>query len=83
MHTNTLNENNNTAAKPVEKNKDTEADLDLDEFEASSEDDETALALEDDSIKDKLATRRKIEMYWEKRRLAEQIGDLDEADFDF
>ena len=28
-------------------------------------------------------TRRKIEMYWEKKRLQEQLGDFGEIDFDF
>ena len=35
------------------------------------------------STYDKVDTRRKIELYWEKRRLREELGDIDDFDLDF
>lgn len=32
---------------------------------------------------DKVDARRKIELYWEKRRLKEEFGDIDDFDLDF
>ena len=31
----------------------------------------------------KASARRKIEIYWEKKRLKEQLDDFDESEFDF
>lgn len=54
--------------------------IDLEDFEIAEDD--LALPPEAELAK-KVAVRRKIEMYWEKKRLREQIGDLGEIDFDF
>lgn len=35
------------------------------------------------STYDKVDARRKIELYWEKRRLREELGDIDDFDLDF
>lgn len=35
------------------------------------------------SAYDKVDARRKIELYWEKRRLKEEFGDIDDFDLDF
>ncbi|MGR9053726.1 MAG: PA3496 family putative envelope integrity protein [Gammaproteobacteria bacterium] len=35
------------------------------------------------STYDKVDARRKIELYWEKRRLKEEFGDIDDFDLDF
>lgn len=32
---------------------------------------------------DKVDARRKIELYWEKRRLKEEFGNIDDFDLDF
>lgn len=61
-------------------------DMDFeDEDEASSIDDSDEL-LADKKAKsayDKVDARRKIELYWEKRRLKEEFGDIDDFDLDF
>lgn len=64
----------------VEKNKH-ENDLDIEDFDLL--DDYTALPSEHEEAIKKMATRRKIEMYWEKKRLKEQLGDIDDIDLDF
>ena len=43
------------------------------------------VSLSDESEKENVRrdARRKIEIYWEKRRLREQLEDFDETEFDF
>lgn len=70
------------AEPETEKTKESIAPLDLEDFDAANEDD-LALSLEDQLATKKMATRRKIEMYWEKKRLQEQLGDFEDIDLDF
>jgi hypothetical protein len=64
------------------KNKESLA-LDIEDDDGNTSEEELNLSIEDKLATDKLAARRKIEMYWEKRRLKEQLGDFDDADLDF
>jgi hypothetical protein len=66
-----------------EKTSDSNAPVDLDDIDLSSSEEDTGLSLDDELANKKLVARRKIEMYWEKKRLQEQLGDLEEVDFDF
>ncbi|NOT83453.1 MAG: hypothetical protein HOP02_01455 [Methylococcaceae bacterium] len=66
--------------KPIEKtsaDKEVDADEDFDAPEYVS--------LSDDAEKDikKMVARRKIEIYWEKKRLKDQFDDFEESEFDF
>ncbi|MEQ1636637.1 MAG: hypothetical protein ABL903_08085 [Methylococcales bacterium] len=66
--------------KPVEKTS-TEKEVDPDEdFDAPE-----YVSLSDDAEKDikKMVARRKIEIYWEKKRLKDQFDDFEESEFDF
>ncbi|MGZ8185508.1 MAG: PA3496 family putative envelope integrity protein [Methylobacter sp.] len=72
-----------SAPKPEDdKNKD-EIELDIEEFDLSVNDEYITLPNENERAAKKMAARRKIEMYWEKKRLQEQLGDFDELDLDF
>ena len=66
----------------TEKSKENLPPLDLEEFEGAAEED-LRLSIEDQLATKKMVARRKIEMYWEKKRLREQLGDLEEFDLDF
>ena len=69
-----------SAAKPsAPKNPETDTDDD-DIFEGG---DFVSLAesIEEETVKKD--SRRKIELYWEKRRLKEQFDDFDESEFGF
>lgn len=66
----------------IDKSKN-EVDLDGEGFELGSSHDYMALPSESEKAAKKMAARRKIELYWEKKRLQEQLGDFDEEDFDF
>ncbi|MGR9114787.1 MAG: PA3496 family putative envelope integrity protein [Gammaproteobacteria bacterium] len=59
-------------------------DMDYEDDEGSIEDSE-GLISEKKTISnyDKVDARRKIELYWEKRRLKEEFGDIDDFDLDF
>jgi len=75
---------NASSVKPEpEKTNDAIAPVDLDDFEINAAEDDLGLPSEDEIANKKLAARRKIEMHWEKKRLQEQLGDLDDIDFDF
>jgi hypothetical protein len=65
-----------------EKNKENLASLDLEDFDGNGDED-LPLSLEDQLETKKMATRRKIEMYWEKKRLREELGELEDTDLDF
>jgi len=68
-----------TLAKAPVENDSVKADLELDgdDFDIN---DEFITLPESESTDKKSNARRKIEMYWEKKQLREQIGDYD---FDF
>ncbi len=66
------------------KNKDKdEVDLDIDGFDVGLGNEYTALPSEAEIAAKKVAARRKIELYWERKRLQEQLGDFNAEDFDF
>jgi hypothetical protein len=58
-----------------------EIDLDIEDFDLSE--DYIMMPTENDKVAKKMAARRKIEMYWEKKRLKEQLGEFDDFDLDF
>lgn len=72
--------NTNSPENKADKNPEPQSSVDLEEFEGTEDD--LLLPPEADLAK-KVAVRRKIEMYWEKKRLREQIGELNEIDLDF
>lgn len=73
----------NPPKSEADKNQDALAPADMEEFDSNNNDDELALPLENELVNKRVVVRRKIEMYWEKKRLQEQLGDLGEFDFDF
>jgi hypothetical protein len=66
----------------VEKNKD-EVDLDIEGFDLGLNNDYMTLPNESERAAKKMAARRKIELYWEKKRLQEQLGDFYDEELDF
>ncbi len=76
-------DNSDSPKAEENKNEDSLATLDMEDFDATANEDDLALPTENDLANKKLAVRRKIEMYWEKKRLQEQLGDFGEIDFDF
>ena len=64
----------------ADKSKESLHPIDLEELDVP--DDDLILPSEGELAK-KVVVRRKIEMYWEKKRLQEQIGDFGEIDLDF
>lgn len=73
-----------TSSKSVDKpvdNTSSEKEIDADEDFDSSE----YVSLSDDAEKDlkKMVARRKIEIYWEKKRLRDQFDDFEDSEFDF
>jgi hypothetical protein len=76
-------ENVSSVKLDPEKTSDSNAPVDLDDLDLSGSEEDTGLSLDDELANKKLVGRRKIEMYWEKKRLQEQLGDLEEVDFDF
>lgn len=59
-------------------------DMDYDDDDGSIEDSDSLLSeKKTGSNYDKVDARRKIELYWEKRRLKEEFGDIDDFDLDF
>lgn len=76
------NSSNNSKAEQKD-NEDSLTTIDMEEFDATANDDDLALPTENDLVNKKLVVRRKIELYWEKKRLQEQLGDFGEIDFDF
>lgn len=69
-----------TPENEADKSKESQHPIDMEEFDVT--DDELILPLVGELAK-KVVVRRKIEMYWEKKKLQEQIGDFGEIDFDF
>jgi len=66
----------------VDKSKD-DVDLDVEGFDLGLSSEYITLPNESERAAKKMAARRKIELYWEKKRLQEQLGDFDEEDLDF
>lgn len=58
-----------------------DVDLDIDGLDLGG--DYITLPSESESAAKKMAARRKIELYWEKKRLQEQLGDFYDEDIDF
>jgi hypothetical protein len=67
----------------ADKNPESLSPIDMEDFDANTNEDDLVLPAEDEIANKKVAVRRKIEMYWEKKRLQEQLGDFGEIDFDF
>ena len=67
----------------TDQNKESSVSIDIEDFDGNGNEDDLALPSEEELGNSKLAVRRKIELYWEKRRLREQLGDFVEIDFDF
>ena len=65
-----------------DKNKD-DVDLDIEGFDLGLGNDYITLPNESERAAKKMAARRKIELYWEKKRLHEQLGDFYNEDIDF
>ncbi|MGZ4980208.1 MAG: PA3496 family putative envelope integrity protein [Methylobacter sp.] len=66
----------------ADKSKD-DVDLDVEGFDLGLSSEYVTLPNESERAAKKMAARRKIELYWEKKRLQEQLGDFDEEDLDF
>jgi len=66
----------------VDKNKD-EIDHDIEGVELGLSNEFITFPDESEAAAKKMAARRKIEMYWEKKRLQEQLGDFEDSDLDF
>ncbi|MGZ5018594.1 MAG: PA3496 family putative envelope integrity protein [Methylobacter sp.] len=66
----------------ADKSKD-DVDLDVEGFDLGLSSEYITLPNESERAAKKMAARRKIELYWEKKRLQEQLGDFDEEDLDF
>ena len=69
-----------SAAKPSPKNK-PETDTDDDDIFESGDFISLTENIEEATVK--RDARRKIEIYWEKKRLKEQFDDFDESEFGF
>jgi sporulation-control protein spo0M len=65
-----------------DKNKD-EIDQDIEAIDLSLSSEYITFPDESEVAAKKMAARRKIEMYWEKKRLQEQLGDFEDFDLDF
>lgn len=75
---------NTAKSEPAtDKNSESLASIDMEDFDTPANEDDLALPSENVLANNKVAVRRKIEMYWEKKRLQEQLGDFGEIDFDF
>ena len=66
----------------VDKSKD-EIDPDIEGFDLGLSSEYITFPNESETAAKKMAARRKIELYWEKKRLQEQLGDFDDEDLDF
>ena len=68
---------------PESESSDTKGEIDLDIEDFDLNEDYIMMPTENDKVAKKMAARRKIEMYWEKKRLKEQLGEFDDFDLDF
>lgn len=66
----------------IKRRKDDKDDIDLksDDFESG---DFFIPSNEAINASKNMAARRKIEMYWERKKLRDQLGDIDDIDLDF
>jgi hypothetical protein len=74
---------NKANVEPEVDNNKHESDADIEDLDLHLIDEYAAFPNENEKALKKMAARRKIEMYWEKKRLKEQLGDFDDLDFDF
>jgi hypothetical protein len=74
------NEPSKPAAKPETQNT---PEIETDADDGFEEGEFVSLAAENEKENIRRDARRKIEIYWEKRRLREQFDDFDESEFDF
>lgn len=58
-------------------------DLDFDDEDTVDDSDDLLSEKKLFSSYDKIDARRKIELYWEKRRLREEFGDIEDFDLNF
>jgi len=70
------------AEPEIERSK-RDADIEIEDSELHLIDEYISFPTEDEKAVKKMAARRKIEMYWEKKSLREQLGDFNEDDLDF
>jgi hypothetical protein len=70
------------AEPEIEKSKH-DADIEIEDYDLQMIDEYISYPTDDEKAVKKMAARRKIEMYWEKKRLREQLGDFDEGELDF
>jgi hypothetical protein len=66
----------------VDKSKE-DVDLDIEGLDLGLSNEYITLPNESEKAAKKMAARRKIELYWEKKRLQEQLGDFYDEDIDF
>ncbi len=66
----------------VDKSQD-EGDLDSEGFDLGLSNEYIAFSSESERAAKKMVARRKIELYWDKKRLQEQLGDFYDYDLDF
>ncbi|MDP1773711.1 MAG: hypothetical protein Q8L15_15670 [Methylobacter sp.] len=66
----------------ADKSKD-DVDLDIEGLDLGLSNEYITLPNESEKAAKKMAARRKIELYWEKKRLQEQLGDFYDEDIDF
>ncbi len=70
--------------KPAAKTEaQTSADIENDSDDLFEDVEVVAIPVELDKDAIRRDARRKIEIYWEKKRLKEQFEDIDESEFDF
>lgn len=75
-------------ARPSSKSVDVPSEKTSPDKEIETDDDFEApdyVSLSEDAEKDikKMVARRKIEIYWEKKRLKDQFDDFEDSEFDF
>ena len=74
---------NKASVEPEVDNTKHESDAEMEDLDVHLIDEYAAFPNENETALKKMAARRKIEMYWERKRLKEQLGDLDDMDLDF
>lgn len=73
---------NSISDSEADKNQD-QIDLDIEGIDLNVGSEYITFPNESEKAAKKMAARRKIEMYWEKKRLQEQLGDFEDSDLDF
>ena len=72
--------NKSASGEDARKNQD-EVAFDSESFDLGDE--YIIVPTESERAAKKVAARKKIELYWEKKRLQEQLGDFSDEDLDF